>query len=180
MSTSTPLSKPLQGVENQLEAATAGYSDQRQPFSAYLTLMGIFGAFVSGLAGAMWFSKTRLPERPKPGEILLLGVAAHKLARLITKDLVTSPLRAPFVRFKAEAGEGEVEEESRRDGGLKEAVGDLLTCPCCIGVWIVTPLWFGMALAPRLTRFVAGILATVTTADFMHRAYLKAKQWGGS
>ncbi len=107
-------------------------------------------------------------------------MAAHKLSGLITKDLVTAPLRAPFVRFKEEAGEGEVEEESRRDGSFKEAVGDLLTCPYCIGVWIVTPMWFGMALAPRLTRFVAGILATVTTADFMHRAYLKAKAWGDS
>lgn len=96
------------------------------------------------------------------------------------KDLVTAPLRAPFVKFKENSGEGEVEEESRRDGGIKEAMGDLLTCPYCIGVWIVTPLWFGMALAPRLTRFVAGILATVTTADFMHRIYLKAKNWGDS
>ena len=174
------ISSPARSIENAFQAATAGYSDPPQPLGAYLTLMGGFGAFVSGLAGAMWFSRTPLPEKPKLGEILLLGVAAHKLSRLVTKDLVTAPLRAPFVTFKEGAGEGEVEEESRRDGGIKEAVGDLLTCPYCIGVWIITPLWFGMALAPRLTRFIAGILATVTTADFMHRAYLKAKNWGDS
>ena len=170
---------PLRSVEGAFQAATRDYADPPQPLGAYLTLMGVFGAFVSGLAGAMWLSRTKLPEHsPKPGEILLLGVAAHKLSRLITKDLVTAPIRAPFVRFKESAGEGEVEEESRGHG-LQEAVGDLLTCPYCIGVWIITPMWFGMALAPRLTRFVAGILATVTTADFMHRVYLKAKHWGG-
>ncbi len=81
------------------------------------------------------------------------------------------------MRYKEGAGEGEVEEDPRGEG-MQQALGDLLTCPYCIGVWIVTPLWFGMALAPRLTRFVAGILATVTTADFMHRIYLKAKKWG--
>ena len=104
-------------------------------------------------------------------------MAAHKLARLITKDLVTALLRAPFVKLKDSAGEGEVEEESRRDGGMREALGDLLTYPYCIEAWIVTPFWFRLAPAPRLTRFVAGILAAVTTADFLHRAYLKAKIW---
>ena len=51
-------------------------------------------------------------------------------------------------------------EEEPRGEGMQQALGDLLTCPYCIGVWIVTPMWFGMVLAPRLTRFVAGILAT--------------------
>lgn len=91
--------------------------------------MGAFGAFVSGLAGARGFSKTRLPGKPKPGEILLLGGRRTNLPRLITKDLVTAPLRAPLVKFKEETGEGEVEEQSCREGGIEEAVGDLLTCP---------------------------------------------------
>ena len=176
-----PSSAPIaEQADHAVRSATAGYSDQSQPLGAYLTLTGTFGAFVSGLAGAMWLSGSKLPEKPKLGEILLLGIATHKLARLITKDMVTAPLRAPFVQFKEFTGEGEVEEESRRDGGVKEAVGDLLTCPYCMGVWIAVPMWFGMALAPRLTRFVAGILATITTADFTHRAYLKAKNWGDS
>ena len=170
---------PIRRAEGVFQSVTRGYSEDPQPLGAYLSLLGIFGAFVSGLAGAMWLSRTKLPkETPKLGEILLLGVATHKLSRIVTKDLVTAPLRAPFVRFKESAGEGEVEEESRRTHGLTEAVGDLVTCPYCIGVWIATPMWFGMALAPRLTRFVAGIFATVTTADFMHRVYLKAKNWG--
>ena len=170
----TPLSSPVRTAEN----LTAGYSDKPQPLAAYLTLMGVFGAFVSGLAGAVRFSRAKLPqEGPRVGDMALLGVAAHKLARLITKDRVTAPLRAPFVRYKGGEGEGEVEEEPRGEG-MQQALGDLLTCPYCIGVWIITPMWFGMVLAPRFTRFVAGILATVTGADFMHRLYVKAKNWG--
>ena len=177
----SPSSAPLvEQAEKVVQSVTADYSDKPQPLGAYVSLMGVFGAFVSGLTAAVWFSGSKLPEKPEPGEILLLGVATHKLARLITKDMVSAPLRAPFVKFKEFSGEGEVEEESRRDGGIKEAVGDLVTCPYCMGVWIAVLMWFGMALAPRLTRFVAGILATVTTADFAHRAYLKAKNWGDS
>ena len=153
------------------------YSDKQEPLGSYLTLMGIFGAFVTGLAGAVRFSGTKLPDKaPAVSDLLLLGVATHKLARLLTKDAVTSPLRAPFVRLKGGAGEGEVEEEPRGEG-MQKALGDLVTCPYCIGVWIATPLWFGMLLAPRMTRFAAGVLATVTGADFMHRVYVKAKSW---
>ena len=111
---------------------------------------------------------------PRLRDILLLGVAAHKMARLVTKDRVTAPLRAPFVTCKKGDGEGEVEEEPCGEG-MQQAPGDLLTCPYRIGVWIIMPLWFGTILAPRLTQFVAGILASVTGADFMHRVYVKAK-----
>ena len=180
MASTTSPAPALQEVEHAFQSATAGYSEKPQPLGGYVTLLGTFGAFVTGLAGAMWFSRSKLPEKPTTGEILLLGVATHKLARIVTKDIVTAPLRAPFVKFKKFSGEGEVEEESRRTGDVKEAVGDLLTCPYCIAVWIAVPMWFGMSLAPRLTRFVAAILATVTTADFMQRAYLKAKSWGDS
>ncbi len=167
---------PLSSAAHTAQAATEGYSDQPQPLGSYLTLMGVFGAFVTGMIGAVRFSGTKLPAKaPAAGDLLLLGVATHKLARLITKDAVTSALRAPFVRLKEEsAGEGEVEEEARGEG-MQRALGDLLTCPFCIGVWIATPMWFGMLLAPRLTRFVAGILATITGADFMHQIHVKVK-----
>ena len=178
---SFPLPSPVKKAQDAFSQLPifAGYSKEEQPLGAYAALMGIFGAFVAGLSGAMFLSGSKLPERQSPGDLLLLGVAAHKAARLVTKDRVTAPLRAAFVEYQKGAGEGEVEEEPRGTG-MQEAVGDLLTCPYCVAVWIVTPLWFGMALAPRLTRFVAGILATVTISDFMQRVYLKAKNWGDS
>ncbi|MBE7158952.1 MAG: DUF1360 domain-containing protein [Rhodospirillales bacterium] len=89
-----------------------------------------------------------------------------------------APLRAPFVRFKENAGEGEVEEVSCGNGGFQETVGDLLTCSYRFGVWIVTPMLFGMAIAPKLMRIVVGILANITTVNFMHRLYLGAKNYG--
>ena len=48
-------------------------------------------------------------------DVVLLRIATHKLSRVVAKDLVTSPFRAPFVRFETSAGAGEVEEEARGD-----------------------------------------------------------------
>jgi len=37
-------------------------------------------------------------------------------------------------------------------------------------------LSFGLLFAPRVTRFFAGILVSVTASDFLHRAYGRLKQ----
>ena len=48
----------------------------------------------------------------------------------------TSPLRAPFTRYEGTAGPAEVMEEVRSTGGLRHSIGELITCPFCLDVWI--------------------------------------------
>ena len=55
----------------------------------------------------------RFPERYSLADVVLLGVATHKYSRVLTKDRVTSGLRAPFVRYRHDAGPSEVEEAAR-------------------------------------------------------------------
>jgi hypothetical protein len=52
---------------------------------------------------------------------LLTGLATHKLARMITKDDVTTFVRAPFTTDE------QASEPRRR--GLRRALGELVTCP---------------------------------------------------
>ncbi len=89
---------------------------------------------VGGLALAER-SGRRIPERVGVGDLVLMGVATHKLSRLITKDRVTSFARAPFTRYEEPAGHGEIEEHARGTG-MRRAVGQLLTCPYCISQWV--------------------------------------------
>jgi hypothetical protein len=97
-------------------------------------------------------------------------VATHKVSRVIAKDRVTAPLRAPFTEFQEEGGPGEVEEKPR-GSGLRRAIGELLVCPFCLGQWVATAALAGFAVAPRLTRFVCSIFAAVTISDFLQIAY---------
>lgn len=106
----------------------------------------------------------------------MIGVATHKLSRLITKGAVTSPLRARFTRFHGSTGESEVAEEIRGGGHVGHAVGELLTCPFCMSVWIATGFCGGLVLAPRATRLTAAMLAGVTVSDFLQIAYETARQ----
>ena len=86
----------------------------------------------------------------------------------------TSPLRAPFTRFAGTSGEAELAEEVRGSGPRK-AIGELVTCPFCLGLWVTTAIAFGLVLAPRPTRLVASILTALTGADFLQFAYDKVQ-----
>lgn len=106
--------------------------------------------------------------------MLIIGIATHKLSRLIAKDRVTSFLRAPFTRYQGPAGQGEVDEEPRGTG-LRRATGELLVCPYCLGQWVGASLTVSYVAAPRVTRLVATMYTSYTIADFLQLAYKAAE-----
>jgi uncharacterized protein DUF1360 len=93
---------------------------------------------------------------------------------LISKDRVASAVRAPFTRYQHDDGAGEV-SEAARGHGLRRAVGELLVCPYCIGVWISAAFTAGLLVAPRFTRWFAAVLVAVFGADVLQIAYRKAE-----
>lgn len=149
-----------------------GYADKPIPLKSYAALATAFNvALAAGIAA----TKDDLPERFSPVDLALLGVATHKYSRLVAKDRVTSFLRAPFVRYEGEAGPSEV-SETPRGQGPRRAIGELVNCPFCVGMWVASGLGVGFVAAPRVTRFVAGVGAALTVADFLHLAHAAATQ----
>ena len=140
----------------------------------YGIAMTLFFSAVAALTAAA-NTRDALPKKIKLLDLLLVGVATHKLTRLLGKERITGALRAPFVHYKGSAGSGEVEEEPR-GRGFQRAVGELVSCPYCLGPWCAAALGFGMVFAPRTTRFLASILGTVTISDFLNRAYAAMKK----
>jgi hypothetical protein len=147
-----------------------------RPLGGYLVVMSVFAALVSGAAGIAAGTGRRLPPNMGPWDVLLLAAGTHKLSRTISKDSVTSPLRAPFARYAGRGGPAEVSEEVRDGNGLRHSLGELLTCPFCLDVWIATGFSIGLVFAPRATRMVAGTFTALTGADFLQLAYAKAQQ----
>jgi hypothetical protein len=148
----------------------AGYSREERPLVAYTELVGFYHlAFAMFLAAARGAGRP-LPQRVALGDILLVGVATFKMSRLVAKDLVTSPLRAPFTTFEGLAGEGEVNEKPRGEG-MRRALGELLTCPFCMATWVAAFFAYALVLSPPLTRLIASIFASHALADFLQLAY---------
>ncbi|HXG85274.1 MAG TPA: DUF1360 domain-containing protein [Pyrinomonadaceae bacterium] len=152
------------------ETVFAGYKGgEEMPLASYAILLGIYNAAFLALLTAARNSKDELPEKFSFANLLLLGVATHKLSRIIAKDRVTSPLRAPFTEYIEPAGQSEIKEKVRGKG-MQRAVGDLLTCPWCMSPWVAAGLAFGLVFKPRATRIVAGVFAAATVSDFLHHA----------
>lgn len=168
----------LQAIEQggSVQQLFAGYKGgDEMPLASYAKIMGTYNAAFAGLLLAAKQTKHGLPERIVYADLVLLGVATYKLSRLISSDRVTSPLRAPFVEYVEPSGASEVKEKVRGKG-LQRAVGDLLTCPYCLGPWVATALAFGLVLKPRTTRLIGGILAAATVSEFLNHATAAIKK----
>ena len=142
---------------------------RRPPLGGYAVIGTVFNAL---FAAALLLARRRgreLPER--------VGAADLVTSRLISKDKVTSPLRAPFTEFEESGGPSEFEESARGDGARK-AVGELLVCPYCLGLWVVSAFSLGLVFAPRLTRFLAAVFSALTISDFLQIAYKAAEEKG--
>ena len=163
------LSRPvLRWARHQEREYTNG---EPRPLAGDLGAMGVYLGLVSAAGAAVRASGQQLPERIPVGDAFLLTVATFRLARRIAKDPVTAPIRAPFTQFQGPSGHAEIAEEVREHGGVKHAVGELLTCPFCLAQWVGTGFVFGYVAAPRATRLAALTMTMVAGSDVLQFVY---------
>jgi hypothetical protein len=151
------------------------YAKQDLGLAAHAKVAGVYNAALLGVSVAACRSRA-LPERIAPYDLLVIGLATHKISRLFSKDRFNAPLRAPFVEYRGEAGAGEV-DEAPRGGGMRRTLGLLISEPACTGPWVAPLLALGLVRSPRSTRLVGSIFAAIAISDFLHRGYdvLKTK-----
>jgi Protein of unknown function (DUF1360) len=160
--------KVAEEITSRSDGADGGEQSEL-PEPQYTLFLSVYSL---ALAGLVWWRQRAggLPDNISAGDLALIGVATHKGSRMLAKDKVTAPVRRPFARYEEPAGPGEV-EESPRGSGLRYAIGELVVCPFCLSQWVATVFAAGIVVAPRATRFVASVLATVTASDFLQIAY---------
>jgi Protein of unknown function (DUF1360) len=144
---------------------------EARPLGADLGAMGVYVGLVGAAATAIRASGRELPRSIPIGDAVLLTIGTFRLARRIAKDPVTAPVRAPFVSYQGTSGEAEVAEEVREHGGVKHAVGELLTCPFCMAQWVGTGFVLGYVTAPRATRLAALTMTMVAGSDVLQFVY---------
>jgi hypothetical protein len=168
----------VDALTQEARAAFESYAEPeaRPPFRTYATLAAMFN---SAFGGALLTAKRsgRLPERIESRDVVLIGIASHKLSRLVAKDKVTAFLRAPFTEYQGRGGPAEVEERARGEGA-RRAIGELLICPYCLGLWTSGAFHAGLLFAPRATRVIASTMTALTLSDFLQIAYKAAEDRG--
>jgi len=161
--------------QNTRKKTSGAQLREELPTRDYAILVALFNGLVATGLLARARSRQPLPERIALQDLALFALATQKLSRVITKDKVTSALRAPFTEIEGKGGAGELEERGT-GRGLRRAIGDLLTCPFCLGTWIASGMVYGYVFSPRITRTLASIFAVSGAADFLQQGYVKMQE----
>jgi hypothetical protein len=163
-------------IKEWLRRQGAAYRNgENRPLAGYTALLSAYVTAVGATAVAARAAGKKAPAQISPWDLAQLSMATHRISRTVTKDPVTSPLRAPFAKYEGTTGPAELTEEVRGHG-LRHSAGELLTCPFCIAQWVATGLTAGLVIAPRATRLVTATFSAVGVADFLQYLYATAQQ----
>jgi hypothetical protein len=139
---------------------------ERPPYEAYAAITGVFAGGLAA-AGALARALDRDPQCHTALDFAVLGAAAFKAARTLSHDEVTSFIRQPFVRGDAHSGEGEEPVQ----GGMEQAIGELVTCSRCAGTWVAAGLAATQVIAPRFGRLLTWSLGAAAANDFLQAGF---------
>jgi hypothetical protein len=161
----------LSWAQRQAETYRNGHD---RPLAGYLTLMSVYAASAAS-TGVTARCTGRAAPRLSPWDVFQLSVATHKVSRLLAKDPVTSPLRAPFTTYTGQSAPAELDEEVRGHG-IQQSIGELLTCPMCLAQWVATCFSIGLVFAPGPARMALSTFTAVAGSDFLQHLYVKLQQ----
>jgi hypothetical protein len=139
---------------------------ERPPYRSYATIMA---AFAGGLAAAGGVARAlrRDPQCNTALDFVVLSAAAFKAAHTLSHDEVTSFVREPFVLGHAHSGE----DEEPVQGGMEQAIGELVTCTRCVGTWAAAGLAATQILTPRFGRLLTWSLGAAAVNDFLQAGF---------
>jgi hypothetical protein len=105
-------------------------------------------------------------DAPSPAELPVLGLATFAVTKALAKEKVGVWAREPLVDEDDDDG-----DRRPRGRGLRYVLGELVTCPRCLGTWGSLGL-VGLRVArPREGRIVAAVLATAALNDVTHSGF---------
>ena len=107
--------------------------------------------------------------------VLLMGLAAFRLTRLIVFDKITEFIRAPFfneIEQENEQGEKEIYLVPKSDG-LRGWIGELLSCYWCTGIWVSLFIGGLHYFGTQTGEFLIVILAVAAIASFIETVTLR-------
>ena len=110
-------------------------------------------------------------------DLVMLALATMRLGRMVAFDHIAEPLRMPFAKTIADRnGAGSIVVPKGK--GFVRSIGQLISCPICVGTWIAAGLVYLLYFFPGPTRVFIVVAAVVGLAELLHSA-TEALCWVG-
>ena len=117
--------------------------------------------WLSVLGAVLVGSRDKGDEPVRPLETIPIGVATFAMAKLISKEKIAAPERALFID----------DEQNPKGSGVRYAIGELVTCTRCTGLWCALGLTGLRVLRPRESRVVTTLLGASAVNDFLQGCF---------
>lgn len=169
---------PILASEPFEEYADVEKVEEALPITSYVALLAVYCvAFLALMAEVKRKEEEHhAPKKMDWCELAISSLAVFQASRTLSKGWVTIPLRAPFAQYEEPSVLPSEVHEKPRGKGLQRVMGELLTCPFCLGSWVGLGFGYGKVFAPRATQILTGIAATGAVSNFLHFAYTLACQ----
>jgi len=132
-----------------------------------LTLAGVFVGFLGAFSALLRRRDEQVQLRPF--DLVMLGLSTYRTGRLLAFERVAQPLREPVTETVPD-GSGAGEAVVAAGKGWRWTLGELVSCPVCIGTWVAAGLVYGLHLAPRPTRVLMAIMSSTGVAQILTEA----------
>lgn len=152
------------------------HEERQQEYASKIVLIIVFsGMFVWFILGI----RKEVIEGFRVGwlEAVLLGLAVMRTGRMIAYDRITEPLRLPFTHTVwDQSGAGKT--VIARGVGITRSLGQMISCPICVGTWIAAGLVYALAVFPAPVWILVVILGVTGLAELL-QALVEAFTWQG-
>lgn len=147
-------------------------SSETQERLTKLALMGLFAGLVAAFAPGR---RTQHPLDLSSLDFTMLGLATFRMGRLTAYDEVTEPIREPFAETVEDpSGAGMTTEP--QGTGVRRVLGELVTCPICVGTWAAAAMVYGLRVAPAPTLLFMAIMSAAGATEVLNSA-VEAMEW---
>ena len=102
---------------------------------------------------------------PSVGEMAQLSLAAFSIAKAVSREKIGAWVREPFVE-----GDGH-REAPPVAGGMRGAIGELVTCSRCVGAWSALSLVALRTASPAAGQVATTVFATAGANDFLQAGF---------
>ena len=150
--------------------------NNQQERAAYVTLIGIFLGIFAAFSNHEQAKHKTLKVTGL--DLTMLGLTSFRTGRLAAYDQVTQPLREPFTTTESDSY-GTSQTTASKGSGARKAIGALIACPTCVGMWVAAFLVYGLRVAPGPTRLFLAFMSAAGLAEILDSAN-EALSWTGS
>jgi hypothetical protein len=140
-------------------------SPRHEPRARAADYAALSAGWAALLAAAVAAARDRGDEPVAAVEVVPLGLATFALSKLVAKEKVDRWMREPFLEEHADG------RREPRGEGLRYAIGELLACTRCVGMWSAAGLVALRVSRPREARVVNAVLGASALNDWAQAGF---------